>query len=98
MFTEAKKAVEAAINYFGEVLPATDIRLEEIELSKDELFWNITLSGLLPPAKDLPPGTPPTIAEIFKNSHERVYKVFVVEDLGCRVKAMKIRSLALETQ
>ena len=98
MFTEAKKAVEAAINYFGEVLPATDIRLEEIELSTDERFWNITLSGLLRTAKDGPPGTPFTMADLFKNPPERVYKVFVVEDQGCRVKSMKIRSLALEPQ
>ena len=98
MFTEAKKAVEAAIKCFGDVLPATGIRLEEIELSTDERFWNITLSGLLPAAKDLPPGTAPTMADVFKNSHERVYKIFVVEDQGCRVKSMKIRSLVLEPQ
>ncbi len=98
MITETKNAVEAAIKYFGDVLPATDIRLEEIELSTDERFWNITLSGLLPAAKDGPPGTPHSIAEIFKNSHERVYKVFAVEDYDCKVKSMKIRSLALEPQ
>ena len=38
MYTETKNAVEAAIKYFGDVLPATDIRLEEIELSDDERF------------------------------------------------------------
>ena len=99
MVTEAKQVVEAAIKYFGDVLPATGIRLEEIELSNDERFWSITLSGLLPAAKDLPPGTPLTMADIFKNPPpERVYKVFVVEDQACRVKSMKIRSLALEPQ
>ena len=98
MFTETKKAVEAAIKYFGDVLPATDIRLEEIELSTDERFWNITLSGLLPTAKDGPPGTPLTMADLFKDSPKRVYKIFVVEDQGCRVKSMKIRSLVLEPQ
>lgn len=98
MYTETKNAVEAAIQYFGDVLPATDIRLEEIELSDDERFWSITLSGLLSAAKDGPPGTPLTMADVFKDSHKRVYKVFVVEDQGCRVKSMKIRSLALEPQ
>ena len=94
MVTEAKQAVQAAIRYFGDVLPATDIQLKEIELSNDERFWNITLSGLLPTATDGPPGTPLTMADLFKDSPKRVYKVFVVEDQGCRVKSMKIRSLA----
>ena len=97
MITETQIAVGEAKNFFRDALPATDIRLEEIELSEDERFWNITLSGLLPREKDDRPELS-AIAEIFRKPHERVYKVFVVEDGSCKVRSMKIRSLALETQ
>lgn len=95
--TSVKKAVENSIHYFSEVLNPADIRLEEIELSDDERYWFVTLSALVPSEVTVPPhqilAGLSTMAEVFKKSHERVYKQFKVSSSDGEVRAMKIREL-----
>jgi hypothetical protein len=93
---DVKRAAEAAATYFVSVMSVHDVRLEEIELSQDEQFWFVTLSGLIPVAKDVPadaPATFGTLAQMLKGPYERVYKVFAVDaDTGV-VRSMKIRKV-----
>jgi hypothetical protein len=92
--TAIKEAVNSSIAYFGEVLEPRDIQLEEIELSADERYWLVTLSGLLP-AKEKAPNAieAATLAGVFARSHERVYKQFKVDAFGGKVRSMKIREV-----
>lgn len=86
----AKKAVESAIFYFADILAPEDIRLEEVELSDDEQYWLVTLSALVP-AKQVAAHN--ALAEVFKKSHERIYKLFKVSAKSSEVKSMKIREV-----
>ncbi len=87
------QAVQNATAYFTSVLPVVDVRLEEIETHEGDGF-DITLSGLLPTARTVPPDVvaTPTISDLFKRDYERVYKRFEVEPIGT-VKSMKIRKI-----
>ncbi|MBC7928447.1 MAG: hypothetical protein H7039_22625 [Bryobacteraceae bacterium] len=91
---DVTQAVSNTTAYFTSVLPVEDVRLEEIETHDGNTF-DITLSGLLPKAKMLPPGVahPATLASLFKNDYERVYKRFEVDAVDGRVKSMKIRQI-----
>ena len=49
---DVKTPIKSATTYMTEVFPdAKDIRLEEVQLSDDERFWQVTFSYL-------PPGLP----------------------------------------
>ena len=93
MSTSVKRAVEAAVAYFGDVLPVADPMLEEIELATDEKFWHVTLSGLVPVAKVSRPAVLEgmTLSDVFKPPQRRVYKRFIVRDSDGKVMSMKIR-------
>lgn len=71
-----------------------DITLEEVELSEDEKFWQVTLSGLKP----VPP--PPSaltsaqqLARILQPDEERIYKAFTIDAHTGSVKSMRIRKV-----
>ena len=97
MMIEAKVAVKAAFEFMNSFLAGyTDILLEEIELSDDDKFWNITLSAI-PPPPPLPDKVmeQSVLAAAFQRPKDsRIYKSFSVNSSTGSVKSMKIRVLA----
>jgi len=86
---DVKKAAKAAAEYFTELFPDTkysDLLLEEVELSKDEKYWLITLSY----ASEPPPPPPSGLDKLFSRS-SRKYKLFKIDAATGKVEAMKIR-------
>ena len=92
---EVKKAAETATAYFSTVMPVDVVRLEEVEVSKDERFLHITLSGLVPaPKTRLDDQLPPSpLGGLFKPDAARVYKVFEIDSMGGAVRSMKMKKL-----
>jgi hypothetical protein len=91
---DVKQAVATAMNYFRSLMGAdglSDIVLEEVELSDDERFWNITLSALLPETKDTG-NTMSAIALALGQQLRRVYRVFKINAETGAVQSMKMRS------
>jgi hypothetical protein len=94
---DVKKAVAIASISFKDLLSAaSDITLEEVELSEDDRFWYITLSALIP-AEVQPSSVLQSqmnispIAELFRPGSHRVYKIFTIDAETGSVKSMKIR-------
>ena len=89
---DVKHAVNVAVAYVKNLFEgATDIRLEEVELSDDERFWTVTLSAQIPGPRG--PFFSP-ISELFPKEDSRVYKSITINADSGAVKAMKIRTLA----
>ncbi len=100
---DARKAVESAVEYLNSVRDLVDsklqdIRLEEIELSEDQVSWVVTL-GYTVPAQ---PSTmdrilnPPS-SSLLRNDPvyvKRDYKTFQVNSETGKVQSMKIRTLS----
>ncbi len=83
--TAVKKALEFLAGvYANENL--LDVRLEEIELSEGDDFWNITLSY----AKFIRPSS---LEEELSDETYREYKVIAVRSADGEVRSMKIRQL-----
>lgn len=81
----AKQAAQAAVKYLNEVCaPPTieNVLLEEIELSEDERYWQITLSFKQYPASGL--------SEIW-DAAEKKLRLFKVDARSGKVVSMKIR-------
>jgi len=77
--TRPDAAAKNAMRYLAGFVPgASDVRIEEVELSDDERFWLITLSFS-------PPDHP--------FSMQREYKLFKVDASSGEVKSMKIRQV-----
>ena len=97
MIIDVKQAVSIAIQYFMNLVggeSASDVLLEEVELSDDERFWHVTLSAVLPAPKD--EGSPMNaLATALGASlqRRRVYKVFKVDAATGSVRSMKIRTV-----
>ena len=97
---DVKEAVAIAVKYLTDLLKgATDVSLEEVELSDDDQvwhIWHITLSALLPaqvqPSSALQSQMSiSAVAELFSPENRRAYKVLAVNaETGC-VRSMKIR-------
>ncbi len=99
--TSAKDAAILSMNYLRELLDPTNILLEEIELSRDKKFWNITLSY-----DSFSPKKPEfhafidiiqkwnTKLEDIKYNPNRSFKTFKVNRKTGIVESMKIRELA----
>ena len=78
---DVKRAIKIAEDFLKEQFPkATNIDLEEIEITEDKEFWYITLS-YLDDIKD----------EIQQNKKKRFYKIIKIENETFIVYAMKIR-------
>ena len=85
--TAVKKAIEFLAGvYANEDL--RDVRLEELELSEGDEFWNITLSyrRYAPPARTISGAM-----EIIAGVPPREYKVLAVRLRDGEVRSMKIR-------
>jgi hypothetical protein len=100
---DAREAVESAVKYLNSMRDLVDsklqdIRLEEIELSEDQLAWVVTL-GYTVPAQ--PSGIDrilnPPHSSLFNNAPayvKRDYKIFQVNSKTGGVQSMKIRTLS----
>ena len=86
-------AVKSALQFMNQLLTGyMDIKLEEVEISDDEKFWNITLSAIPPPPEEGPSQSP--LATMFKPKDLRTYKRFAVNATTGDVKSMTIRVVA----
>ena len=99
---DARAAVRAAANYLQSIqdlIPAENLRLEEVEISEDKNFWLITL-GFNEPKKKPKNANNPSLGNNpllgiagIATSETRQYKIFRVNSHTGEVEAMKIRSL-----
>src|SRR4051794_14071878 len=95
MVTEdVQKAVAAAKAHLTAFYQdAEDVRLEEVVVSDDDRFYDVTVSALLPFAKrSIPEVANPieNLRDLFSPTKERTYKVFRVDRSG-EVKSMRMR-------
>lgn len=86
---DVQEAVEKASIYCKKMFRssgATNIELEEVELSEDEAYWLITLSFTLPLLGTFLP-------EVVTGKRRTKYKVFKVESETGNVVSVKIRKM-----
>ena len=93
MKIDVRSAVYTAQNYIRSIQDLMgvieDLRLEEVELSEDQLFWFVTLGYNRPVDK-----THNFLADLVPSSKfERDYKIFKIDAETGDVKSMKIREL-----
>jgi hypothetical protein len=83
---DVKKAVELARKYLSDILPvpASEVLLEEVELSDDQQFWLITFSYPTPEGSSL---------QIMLGGN-RAYKVVKLHSDTGEFVSVKIRTLA----
>ena len=82
----AKQAAQAAAKYLNDVCapPAIEnVLLEEIELSDDGRFWQVTLSFKQYPSSSV-------MSEVFDTAEKKL-RVFKIDTKTARVVSMKIR-------
>jgi hypothetical protein len=96
MTIEPRGAVAVATKFLQSLYPnvLSDILLEELEISDNERFWLVTLSGLIPLSKEESENAMNPLAQALGGNqllHRRVYKVFKIDDQTATVKSMKIR-------
>ncbi|XOB46489.1 MAG: hypothetical protein ACKKMV_03495 [Candidatus Nealsonbacteria bacterium] len=78
----AKEAANIAVKYFREITGISEgISLEEVELSKDQTSWNITIGYKDPRASP------------YDLQTQTVYKSFMIDSRSRKVLSMKIRKL-----
>lgn len=90
---DAKKAVAAALKYFGDFFPHpqyTNVRLEELEESDDEQQWLVTIGF---DSQQMVPVMPGKLTEMFGAPRARQYKTFKVSASSGKVTSMKIRTI-----
>ncbi len=90
---EVKAAIVRAMKFLIEAFPderISDVRLEEVVLSEDDLFWHITLSFVRPlrAATDIAAEMDKTTATAHS---ERDYKVLAIHTNDGRIQSMRIR-------
>lgn len=84
----AKEAAKIAKDYFDDIGESyTKIRLEEIELSEDGKYWNITL-GIFQPIE----GINPVMRSMYTEGLS--YKLFKIDATSGEVISMKIRQIS----
>ena len=94
---DVKQATAAAATYMKDLLPnATDVNLEEVEISDDDRLWYITLSALVPvpapPSRSSPQlNLAEALSELFNRETQRIYKVVKVNAENGFVRSMKMR-------
>ncbi len=85
---EVKEATDAAVKYLTSFFPSADrIKLEEVEITDDDKYWNITLS-YVEHEQELGvayiTGFPKT---------KKFYKIFKIDTKKGNVRSMKIRDI-----
>jgi hypothetical protein len=89
-----KEAVQAAQDWVRDLYPESalkHLRLEEVQLSSDERYWNITLGWVEPAIREN------ALSAAFGSDMRvlpRVYKTLEVDSETGAVKSMKIREVA----
>jgi len=102
---DVKQSATVAAEYLKELMPAaSDIALEEVELSDDDRLWRITLSASVPVTglsktlnagmqSVLSPGSSGSpLSELFRQDQRRVYKILEINAETGAVRSMKIRA------
>lgn len=89
---DVKSAVESAMKFFDEMYPGNqfkDILLEEVELSEDGNYWNVTIGFSRHTSE-----SNNSFAKITQaiSDYIRVNKVFKVDTSDGSVKSMKSRN------
>ena len=84
---EVKKAVQLAKEYLSDIMPvpASEVLLEEVELSDDGRFWLVTLSY---------PAPAPTPILVLTGRGNREYRVVKLLAETGEFESIKIRTLA----
>ena len=88
---DVKQAVKSAESFARELFDDADLRqlrLEEVELSKDGRCWNVTLGWAEPAVMQ-----PTLVLNGSVQRPPRVYKLFEVDAESGKVNAMKIREV-----
>lgn len=81
---EIKEATEVAAKYLINFFPRADaIKLEEVEITDDDKYWNITLSYV-----DLEDNFGYVLG-----SRKQAYKIFKIDTEKGNVRSMKIRDI-----
>ena len=81
---EIKEATKNAADYLKSFFPTAErLRLEEVEITDDDSYWNITLSY-----DDNPDMEGASFMHTFK---KRFYKIFKIDATNGNVRSMKIR-------
>ena len=87
-----KQAVDIATSHLRELYPADklfDVLLEEISVSEDRKYWNVTLGFSRPvEASDLT-----SLAAAIGIRHKREYMVFEIDRASGELKSMLIRAV-----
>jgi hypothetical protein len=82
---DAKEATEKAVEYFKQFYPTVEkVKLEEVEISDDEKYWNIVLSY------EDSEATPLSYLQI---GQQRIFKIFKIDAETGNVKSMKIKNI-----
>ncbi len=89
-----KQAVQAAQDWVRDLFPESalkHLRVEEVQLSSDEHYWNITLGWVEPAVQEntFLAAMSPDVRVL-----PRVYKTLEVDAETAAVKSMKIREVA----
>ncbi|MFN7932570.1 MAG: hypothetical protein U0R19_04535 [Bryobacteraceae bacterium] len=94
MPVNAKEAVKNASEYFTDLMngQVSGITLEEIELSREQPDWQVTLSAWIPERKPVPKVANP-LSELFQTDHAKIYRLFHVDAETGEVKSMKMRKV-----
>ena len=99
---EGKQAVQQALQSLYELVGPRElgnvegIQLEELELTDDSKYWNVTLSY---PVKKVPedeasPALPESLARLIKDSPRRKWRTFKIDAQDGRLIAMKLPTSA----
>ncbi len=92
---DVNTAVKLARDYFVKLYPNKvqtylDVQLEEVELSKDERTWLVTI-GFSRPLSGEP--TLKSLSKLLGPEYKREYKIFTIDAESGKVRAMKIRAV-----
>ena len=84
---EVKEATDAAAKYLRSFFPSANrVKLEEVEITDDDKYWNITLSY---EEQELEAG----VAYIGFPNIKKFYKIFKIDTKKGNVRSMKIRDI-----
>ncbi len=92
---DVKTAVKSAVSKLRELYNETEtpnLLLEEVALSDDETYWNVTL-GFSTPVVEPPNPFTNALSAALSKKFERKYKLFEIDAENGDFKAMRIRNV-----